>query len=131
MFAIIRTGGKQYKVIEGQKLQIEKIEAKPDEKIVLDDVLLVAGDDVFQLGTPKVSATVEAKVIRQLRDKKVRVYKMRRKTGYRRHQGHRQYLTEILIEKIVIGGKAVRAEEAKEAVKAVKAEKKVSEKAKV
>ena len=130
MFAIIRTGGKQYKVKEGDKLQIEKIEAKPDEKIVLDDVLLVAGEDTFELGMPKAEASVEAKVLRQLRAKKIRVYKMRRKKGYRKTQGHRQYLTEILVEKIKLSTKSAssadepkRLKTAEKQAKAAKTEK--------
>ena len=100
MFAVIRTGGKQYVVREGDKLLIEKLEVLADTKVVLDDVLLVADEKTLELGKPTVSATVTAKVIRQLRDKKVRVYKTKNKTGYRKTQGHRQYLTELLIEKI-------------------------------
>jgi large subunit ribosomal protein L21 len=103
MFAVVRTGGKQYKVKEGDRIVIEKIEAEPEAKIVLDDVLLISGDDKFEIGMPKAEATVLAKVLRQFRGDKVRVYKARRKTGYRRTYGHRQYLSEILIEKIQLG----------------------------
>jgi len=97
MFAVIKTGGKQYKVAEGQKIQVEKIEGEPEAKIIFDDVLLVVDGDTFELGKPKANATVSAKILRQLRGAKIRVYKMRLKTRYRRTHGHRQYLTEVEI----------------------------------
>jgi large subunit ribosomal protein L21 len=98
--AIIKTGGKQYKVNTGDKLKIEKIEGKEGDKVKFDEVLLVAdekGKDV-KIGTPKVKdAKVEAKILKQARAKKVTVIKYKAKIRYRRKLGHRQHYTEVEI----------------------------------
>jgi large subunit ribosomal protein L21 len=102
MIAVIKTGGKQYTVKEGQKLQVEKLELE-DGKIIEFEPLLVAdeeGKDV-KVGAPTVSgAKVTAKVLETGRDKKVSVIKYKRKVRYRRNVGHRQPFTKIQIEKI-------------------------------
>ncbi|MBI5401708.1 50S ribosomal protein L21 [Candidatus Wolfebacteria bacterium] len=103
-FSVIETGGKQYKVSVGQKVKIEKLEAKEGEKFVFDKVLLEAGQgenpDV-KIGTPYVSgAKVEGKVLKQARDKKKIVFKYHSKTRYRKKKGHRQNYTEVEITKI-------------------------------
>lgn len=99
MWAVIKTGGKQYKVAEGQSITIEKLEAK-DDKVTFDQVLLLAGDKT-QIGTPLVDkAKVTAKVLENFKDKKVRVVKFKSKSRYTRTYGHRQNLTKVLIEKI-------------------------------
>jgi large subunit ribosomal protein L21 len=100
MYAVIRTGGKQYKVEEGDILRVEKLEAEKGDTVTFADVLLLGGDE-FAIGSPMVKgAQVSASVVRQLRDKKILVFKMKRRKRYRRTIGHRQYLTEVRITKI-------------------------------
>ena len=100
MYAIIATGGKQYKVSEGDIITIEKLGVDAGEKVTFDQVLAVSGDDM-KVGNPTVSgATVEASVIKEGRAKKVIVYKYKRKTGYHKKNGHRQSFTQVKIEKI-------------------------------
>jgi large subunit ribosomal protein L21 len=97
--AVIKTGGKQYKVQAGEKLKIEKIEAKEGE-ILNFPVLLIAEDEKIHLGQPLLSETVEAKVVEQGRAKKVHVIKFKNKTRYKKNVGHRQPFTKIEIVKI-------------------------------
>ena len=100
MYAIIATGGKQYKVSEGDIITIEKLGVEAGEKVTFDQVLVVGGDDL-KVGDPTVEgATVEASVVKEGRAKKVIVYKYKRKTGYHKKNGHRQAYTEVKIEKI-------------------------------
>jgi len=100
MYAIIETGGKQVKVTEGQEIFVEKLDADVDETITFDKVLFVGGDDV-KVGTPYVDgATVEAKVEKQGRQRKITVFKYKPKKNYSRKQGHRQPYTKVKIEKI-------------------------------
>lgn len=101
MYAIIETGGKQYRVQEGDVLYIEKIPAEVGSTVTFDKVLLVSKDGGIVTGAPYVSgATVTAKVDRQDRAKKIIVYKYKAKKNYRRKQGHRQPYTKVTIEKI-------------------------------
>ncbi|MGE5526685.1 MAG: 50S ribosomal protein L21 [Rhodospirillaceae bacterium] len=98
MYAVIKTGGKQYRVAAGEKIKVEQIHADIGSEVVLDQVLLVANGDDVTMGTPLVGgATVKAKVISHGRGEKVRIYKMRRRKHYRKSQGHRQNYTEIEI----------------------------------
>ena len=100
MFAIIKTGGKQYKVSEGDIIKVEKIEAEAGDKIEFDQVLMVAGDDV-KVGSPVVEgAKVQAEVLDQKKDKKVVIFKFKAKKNYRKKKGHRQPYTLVKIEKI-------------------------------
>ena len=100
-YAVIRTGGKQYRVVPGQRVRVEKLEQNVGDDISFPDVLLLKDGDKLELGRPTVSGvTVTGKVLRQFRDKKVLVFKKRRKKGYKKLQGHRQNLTEVLIEKV-------------------------------
>lgn len=100
MYAIIETGGKQVKVSEGQEIFVEKIDAAENETVTFDKVLFVGGDDV-KVGTPYVEgATVEAKVQKQGRQRKITVFKYKPKKNYRRKQGHRQPYTKLVIEAI-------------------------------
>ena len=100
MFAIIKTGGKQYKVSEGDVIKVEKIEAKSGDKIEFDQVLMVAGDDV-KVGSPVVEgAKVKAEVLDQKKDKKIVIFKFKAKKNYRKKKGHRQPYTLVKIEKI-------------------------------
>ena len=101
MYAVIKTGGKQHKVIVGEKLKVELIAAEIGSKITLSEVLMVANGEEVVIGTPVVAgATVEATVVAQGRHKKVRIFKMQRRKHYRRRMGHRQYYTELKIEAI-------------------------------
>ena len=100
-YAIVKTGGKQYKVEEGASLAVEKLEANEGENVIFDQVLLISKDGKTLIGTPTVSgANVEAKVIAQKRAPKVLVFKKKPKKGYKKLQGHRQYLTQVSILKI-------------------------------
>ena len=98
MYAVIKTGGKQYRVAAGEKLKIEQLPADIGAEIVLDQVLLVADGDNLKMGRPLVTgASVQAKVPAQGRHDKVRIFKLRRRKHYQKHQGHRQNFTEIEI----------------------------------
>uniref|UniRef100_UPI003340E37D 50S ribosomal protein L21 n=1 Tax=Castellaniella defragrans TaxID=75697 RepID=UPI003340E37D len=101
MYAVIKTGGKQYRVCAGQKLKIEQIPADIGQEISLDQVLSVGEGDALRIGTPFVEgAAVKATVLAQGRHDKVKIFKMRRRKHYQKHQGHRQNYTEIRIEAI-------------------------------
>jgi len=101
MYAVIKTGGKQYKVAQGDKLRVEKLPGNVGEAVTFDQVLLVAGDSL-KLGMPLVGgAKVEAKILAQGRGKKLVVFKFRRRKNYRRHTGHRQPFTALEVTKIV------------------------------
>ena len=101
MYAVIKTGGKQYKVAAGEKLKIEQIPAEIGREITLDQVLAVGEGASLKLGDPLVNgAAVMATVISQGRHDKVTIFKMRRRKHYQKHQGHRQNFTEILINTI-------------------------------
>mgnify|MGYP000771075649 FL=1 len=100
MYAVIATGGKQYKVSEGDVIRVEKLGVEAGETYTFDQVLAVS-DNGLKVGTPTVEgATVEASVIEKGKRKKVIVYKYKRKTGYHRKNGHRQQYTQVKIEKI-------------------------------
>lgn len=100
MYAIIETGGKQIKVVEGQEILVEKIDADVDETVTFDSVLFVGGEDV-KVGTPLVEgATVTAKIKQHGRQKKITVIKFKAKKNYSRKQGHRQPYTKLVIDKI-------------------------------
>jgi len=99
-FAIIQTGGKQYRVSPGQKVKIEKIEGAKDAILSFDKVLLIGDGDNIKVGTPYVEgAKVEAKILKQGRDKKKIVFRYHSKTRYRKKKGHRQQFTEVEIVK--------------------------------
>lgn len=101
MYAVIKTGGKQYRVSPGEKLKIEQIPADIGSEVVLDQVLLIADGDNLTVGTPLVAgASVKARVLAHGRHPKVKIFKLRRRKHYQKHQGHRQNYTEIQIEAI-------------------------------
>ena len=101
MYAIIKTGGKQYKVAEGDTIYIEKLEADVDDAVTFDQVLTVVTDGSVTVGKPLVSgAKVTGKVLDQGKAKKILVFKYKAKSNYRRRQGHRQPYTKVAIEKI-------------------------------
>ena len=99
MYAIIATGGKQYKVSEGDIITIEKLGVEAGEKVTFDQVLAVS-DNGLKVGADAANATVEASVVKEGRAKKVIVYKYKRKTGYHKKNGHRQQYTAVKIDKI-------------------------------
>ncbi len=101
MYAVIKTGGKQYRVTSGQTLKVESISGDVGSAIVLDKVLLVANGEALSVGTPLVAgATVSATIVAHGRGDKVRIFKMRRRKHYQKNQGHRQNYTEIRIDGI-------------------------------
>jgi large subunit ribosomal protein L21 len=120
MFAIIKTGGKQYKVQEGDILSVEKLPAGPKNRIYFDQVLLIANDQETVIGTPLIEkAAVRADVIEDFKDEKVLVFKKKRRKQFRRTRGHRQELTKVKIIKIIRNLDALPAEEEVEAEKKV------------
>lgn len=101
MYAVIRTGGKQYKVAAGGKLKVESLPAEVGSEIEIKDVLMVADGDNIKVGTPVLDgASVKATVLSHGRGEKVMIFKMRRRKHYRKTQGHRQNFTEIRIDGI-------------------------------
>ncbi len=101
MYAIIETGGKQYKVAEGQMIKVEKLNVEAGDKVTLDQVLMLSNDSGTRIGNPLVEgAQVTAAVLEQGRGKKIVVYKYKRRKNERKKQGHRQAYTKLLIEKI-------------------------------
>lgn len=99
MYAIIATGGKQYKVAEGDVIRVEKLGAEAGETVTFDQVLAVSNDGL-KVGDEVANATVTASVVENGKGKKVIVYKYKRKTGYHKKNGHRQQFTKVKIEKI-------------------------------
>ncbi len=100
-FAVIATGGKQYLVAKGDKIQVEKLEGKAGDKVTFDQVLATISDKDYQLGKPSLKdSSVEAKITKQGRGKKIEVLKYKPKSKYRRKIGHRQAYTEVEITKI-------------------------------
>jgi len=107
MLAIIETGGKQYQVEEGRYVDIELLETPQGEKVVFDKVVMIVAGENSKVGQPYVEeAAVTAEVLKHDKDKKIIVYKQRRKKGYRKKQGHRQNFTRVMVEAIEFPGKA-------------------------
>ena len=101
MYAVIKTGGKQYRVASGETLKIETIPGEVGSPVVLDKVLMVADGDKLSVGKPLLDgASVKATIVSHGRGDKVRIFKMRRRKHYQKHQGHRQNFTEIRIDGI-------------------------------
>ncbi|MCK9186088.1 50S ribosomal protein L21 [Candidatus Gracilibacteria bacterium] len=125
MFAIIETGGKQYKVEKGSILEIEKLDLNADDKLEIDKVVLIVDGENVKLGTPYIEgAFAEVKVVEQTKADKIYVYKMKAKKRYQKKQGHRQKLTKIEILNISASGAKPVEKKVKEVV--VKKEKKES-----
>lgn len=104
MYAVVKTGGKQYRVAAGEKLKVEQIPADIGAEVVLDQVLMVGEGEGVKLGQPLLSgASVKATVLSQGRGDKVRIFKMRRRKHYQKRQGHRQNYTELRIDSINAG----------------------------
>lgn len=103
MIAIVETGGKQYKVTEGKYVDIELLDAKEGDAIELDKVLMIVDGENTKIGQPYLTgAKITGKLLKNDRDKKVLVYKMRRKKGYRRKNGHRQPFSRLMVESISV-----------------------------
>ena len=101
MYAVIKTGGKQYRVAAGEKLKIEQIPAEVGAEVTLDQVLMVGEGESVKVGAPLVAgATVKCTVVSHGRHDKVKIFKMRRRKHYQKHQGHRQNYTELRIDTI-------------------------------
>ena len=101
MYAVIKTGGKQYRVAPGEKLKVEQIPADVGAEVIIDQVLMIGEGESVRLGQPTVAgATVQATVVSHGRGEKVKIFKMRRRKHYQKHQGHRQNYTELRIEAI-------------------------------
>ena len=103
MYAIVRSGGHQYRVSPGQIIEVEKLDVEPGSQVELGEVLLVSGDDGVQVGTPTLGgAKVLATVLGQMRSKKLIVFKFKAKKRYRRKTGHRQNVTRLSIKEISV-----------------------------
>jgi len=105
LYAVIRTGGKQYRVSEGDTLRVEKLPGEVGDKVSFDDVLLIGGNGGVKIGTPTLSnVKVTAEIVEQKKAKKVLVFKKRRRKGYRRKRGHRQEITTLKVTEIQVQG---------------------------
>ena len=119
MFAVIKTGGKQYRVAKDDRLTVEKLVAEPGATVTLDEVLMVGGDQGTTLGAPRVEgASVTATVVEQTRGEKLIVFKKRRRKHSRTKNGHRQQLTVLQVTDIALGGKKPKKAAAKKKAEA-------------
>ena len=101
MYAVVKTGGKQYRVVAGEKIKVEQIPADVGAEVILDQVLMVGEGESVRLGKPTLAgASVKATVVSHGRGEKVKIFKMRRRKHYQKHQGHRQGYTELKIDAI-------------------------------
>lgn len=104
MYAIIRSGGRQYRAEVGKTIDVEKLPYQENESFVIDDVLLIGDDDKTIIGQPRVEgAKVKATVVSQFKGKKVVVFRYRQRTNYRRKTGHRQQYTRLHVDEITVG----------------------------
>ena len=111
MYAIVETGGKQYKLEEGRYVDIELIDGEENEKVVFDKIIMLVNGAKSKVGAPYVEkATVEGKIVKHDKSKKVIVYKQRAKKGYRKKQGHRQFFTRVMVTKIRTTAAKAKAE---------------------
>ncbi|TSA53509.1 MAG: 50S ribosomal protein L21 [Planctomycetaceae bacterium] len=101
MYAVIKTGGKQYKVSEGDTLDIEKIDGEKGNEVVFEEILMTSREGEIKVGTPYViGAEVTGEIVAQTKGSKIKVFKMKRRKGYRKKTGHRQELTSLKIKEI-------------------------------
>ena len=113
MYAIVETGGKQYKLEEGRYVDIELLDAKADDKVTFDKIVMLVNGKKSKVGQPYVTgASVEGTIVKHDKAKKIIVFKQRPKKGYRKKQGHRQQFTRVMITKIRTSAKKAAAEEA-------------------
>lgn len=107
MYAVVETGGKQYRVSPGERIMVERLPGRPGESVVFDRVLLVVDDGNVHIGRPLVAgARVEGTIVQQGRGRKIIVFKYKPKERYRRKRGHRQYFTEVQVDRIVVDTEA-------------------------
>ena len=112
MYAIVKIGGKQVKVEKDQKVFVNRLEGKEGSKVTFDNILLLDNSGKVILGTPSIKgAAVEAKILKHLKDDKVIVFKKKRRKGYKVKNGHRQFLTEIMVEKILEKGAKLKSDD--------------------
>jgi len=103
MYAVFRTGGKQFRAEPGKKIRVPTLDVEPGETITFDDVLLASDGSEVQVGAPNVDgASVKAEILRHGRDRKIIVFKRKRRKNYRRKQGHRQGFTEVRVDEILV-----------------------------
>ncbi len=103
MYAVVRTGGKEYRVGVGDVIRVEKLEGNVGDRVTLNDVLMVSREGDVQIGTPQVAqATVTGQIIQQAKGRKILVFKMKRRKNYRRLRGHRQAYTYIKVDGISV-----------------------------
>ena len=103
MFAVLETGGKQYRVAKGEVIRVEKLEGAVGEKLTIDKVLLISDEAMVTTGKPFIAgSSIQITILDQDRAKKIRVFKMKQRKRYRRTQGHRQYYSKIRIDQIVL-----------------------------
>jgi large subunit ribosomal protein L21 len=122
MYAIVRTGGKQYRVAPEDVITVEKLEGEPGDLVVLDQVLMIAGESGLEVGTPYVEgASVACELIEQKRGPKIIIFKKKRRKHYRRKKGHRQHYTVLRVAEILTGGKKPSGLKKKAAAKEDKA----------
>lgn len=101
MYAVVKAGGKEYRVSKGDLIRVEKLEGKTGDQVVIRDVLMVSDEGKVQLGTPQLTnAVVTGKIVQEAKGKKVLIYKMKRRKNYRRTKGHRQTYTYLRVEDI-------------------------------
>jgi len=101
MYAVVKTGGKEYRVSKGDLIRVEKLEGKPGDKVVLEDVLMVSREGQAQFGDPHLTnAVVTGEIVQEIRGKKVLTYKMKKRKNYRRFKGHRQTYTYLKVNDI-------------------------------
>src|SRR5205814_8616767 len=113
-YAIIKTGGRQYRVAEGDTIDVDLLEVEAGKTATFGDVLMFADGDKVTHGTPIEGAKVTAEVVEQRKDKKVIAFKFRRRKGYHRTVGHRRKLTRLKIKSIAVGGKKTAAKKSEE-----------------
>ena len=132
MYAVVKTGGKQYRVSKDDILRVEKLDGEAGDVITLDDVLMLGGEGgEVTVGAPKVDgASVAAEIVEQMRDKKIVIFKKRRRQNYRRKKGHRQHLTVLKVTDILTDGAKPKAKKAAPKKAAPKAEAKADAPAK-
>ncbi len=122
MYAIVEMAGQQFKVAKDQKVYVHRLQAEEGKKVTFDNVLLLADGKNITVGAPAIDgAAVEAKVVKHLRGDKVIVFKKKRRKGYQKKNGHRQSLTEIIVESIIASGAKKSVEKAEKKVEAPKA----------
>jgi large subunit ribosomal protein L21 len=101
MYAVVKSGGKEYRVSKGDLIRVEKLEGKTGDQVVIRDVLMVSDEGKVQIGTPQLTnAVVTGKIVQEAKGKKVLIYKMKRRKNYRRTKGHRQTYTYLRVEDI-------------------------------